>query len=307
MPEPVACSLCGGSERTTLFRTHDRLFATPERYQYVRCARCGLVYLDPQPTWDERAARYAESYRGYHRLETEPSPLQRRSMNYGLWKRWRIISKRRAGGRLLDVGCGGGDFLDWVCQQPHWSGYGMERVAGMARTARDRYGRTITLGDLLSAGFVSGAFDVVTLWTVLEHLPDPAQGLAECARLLRPNGLLIVRTVTEESWGRRLFGPCWVGYDAPRITVVFSRPTLRRLLAQSGFEVLDLGGSFHDFHPYLWSWRNTCAAIGCWPWLCAASTRLLGSWPVRLVSFPFFALQTTLGGNSFVTAIARKR
>jgi ubiquinone/menaquinone biosynthesis C-methylase UbiE len=227
-------------------------------------------------------------------------------MSYGLWKRWRIIARRRTGGRLLDVGCGGGDFLNWVRRQPDWSGYGMERVAGMARAARRRYGLTMMLGDVLSSGFAAGAFDVVTLWTVLEHLPDPAQGLAECARLLRPGGLLVVRTVTEESWGRRLFGPCWVGYDAPRITVIFSRPTLRQLLAQSGFEVLDLGCSFHDFHPYLWSWRNTCAAIGCWPWLCTASTRLLSSWLVRLLSFPFFALQTALGGNSFVIAIARK-
>ncbi|PDW01079.1 class I SAM-dependent methyltransferase [Candidatus Chloroploca asiatica] len=306
MAEIVACWLCGARQANRWQTTHDYMVPSAEEYTYVRCKQCGLVYLNPRPTWAERDAHYTTSYRGYHRLATEPAPDQRQSMAYGLRKRWRILTRHSTGGCLLDVGCGGGDFLHWMRQQPAWQGYGLERVTTMAYAARATYGLNIVLGDLLEAGFAPATFDAITLWTVLEHLADPAAGLAACARLLRPGGILIVRTVNDNSLGRRLFGGCWVGYDAPRITVVFTPHTLRMMLAQSGFTVIEMGCWFHDFYPFLWSWRNLCAARGFPAHVCEASHALLRSWPVRLASLPFFALQTALGGNSFVTAIARK-
>lgn len=306
MPEPVACYLCGGSETTIFLETHDRLLDLPGSYRFVRCQACGLIYVNPRPTWAERAAHYAPAYRGYHRLATASSPLQRRSMGYGLHKRHRLIAAHISHGRLLDVGCAGGDFLGWMRQRPGWQVFGLERVPEIAQLARRQYGLPIVLGDQLHAGFAPGVFDLVTLWTVLEHLPDPAQGLLECARLLRPGGFLVLRTINVESWGARLFGPYWVGYDAPRILTVFSRCTLGQLLRKTGFEVIHLGSHFHDFYPYVWSWRNLCQARLRSPALRRLADRVSSSWPMRLLSAPFFTAQTLLGKNSFVTAIARK-
>jgi 2-polyprenyl-3-methyl-5-hydroxy-6-metoxy-1,4-benzoquinol methylase len=306
MPETIVCNLCGSDSTTPLFETRDCLLNLPGNYRFVRCRVCGLIYVNPQPTWAERAGHYASVYRGYHRLETEPSPLQRRSMEYGLHKRCRIVASHLRGGRLLDAGCGGGDFLYWTHQRQGWRVYGLERVSEMALVARRRYSLRVAVGDLIQPGFASGSFDVVTLWTVLEHLPDPAHGLSECARILRPGGLLVVRTVTVDSWGARLFGPYWLGYDAPRILFVFSRRTLRQMLSKTGFEVLDMDCHFHDFHPFLWSWRNLCEARVSSLSLCRFADNVARSWPVRLLSFPFFAVQTLLGRNSLVTAVACK-
>jgi ubiquinone/menaquinone biosynthesis C-methylase UbiE len=306
MPETIPCNLCGSEDAIPIFETHDHLLDLPGSYRFVRCQVCGLVYVNPRPTWAERADHYAPSYRGYHRLETEHSLLQRRLMEVGLHKRRRIITAYLRSGRLLDVGCGGGDFLHWMRQRPVWQVYGLERVPEMALAAHCHHDLPVVMGDVVQLSFAPASFDVVTLWTALEHLPDPAQGLSECARVLRRGGLLVVRTVTVDSWGARFFGPCWLGYDAPRILVVFSRHTLRQMLCKAGFEVLRMGCHFHDFHPFLWSCRNLCKALVRFPSLCRLADRVARSWPVRLLSFPFFAVQTLLGGNSFFTTVAHK-
>jgi len=307
MANEIPCNLCGNEDAAPLFSTVDRLLPGRETYHFVCCNRCGLIYVNPQPSWEERAAHYPLAYRGYRRLQTASSPLQRWSMAYGLRKRWNILAAHCDGGRLLDIGCGGGDFLHRVAQHPAWQVYGVERTPAMALAARRTYGLSTMVGDLLSLPFPASRFDAVTLWTVLEHTPNPALALQQCARLLRSGGVLVVRTVMAESRGARLFGPCWVGYDAPRILFVFSRPTLRQLLERAGFDVLGMQSRFHDFHPFLWSLRNRIAVAVPSPRLRETLHAFAASWPVRLLTFPFFALQTRRGENSFVTAIARKR
>ena len=112
--------------------------------------------------------------------------------------------------------------------------------------------------------------------------------------------------MTVESWGARLFGPCWVGYDAPRILFVFSRRTLQQFLFRAGFEIIHIGYPFLDFYPFLWSFINLCDIHIMSPMLRRLLTSLVGSWPARLLSSPFFALQSLLKGDSFVTVVARK-
>jgi 2-polyprenyl-3-methyl-5-hydroxy-6-metoxy-1,4-benzoquinol methylase len=307
MLRPVACALCGSEQATPLFATHDRLLDLPDRFRFVRCTQCGLIYVNPQPTWAKRRTHYPPGYRGYDAWASQQGKLQRRGMAFGFAKRYRIIAAHVPSGRLLDIGCGNGDFLTWMQQQPGWQVYGLERNAAIMAAGLLNHSLPFTAGDVMRLGFSADTFDVVTLWSVLEHLANPAQGLRECARVLRPGGLLVVRTVTVDSWGGRLFGAAWVGYDAPRVLYVFSRDTLQQLLIKTGFELLVTGSYFHDFHPFLWSWRNLCREQFGATRLCDWLDQVAHSWLARGLTFPFFALQTWLGGNSFVTAVARKR
>jgi 2-polyprenyl-3-methyl-5-hydroxy-6-metoxy-1,4-benzoquinol methylase len=306
MFEQVGCNLCG-EQRATLFQSTPIRPSDPSRrYCFVRCNSCGLIYLNPIPTWEERAKLYCPTYPGYNRLASTSSLLQRYSMKYGLHKRFRLIRTEIPNGKLLDVGCGGGDFLNWVRQRSGWNVFGLERAHEIAQFAQNQYKLPIVLADQMHASFAPNLFDVITLWTVLEHLQNPTQGLLESARLIRQGGLLVIRTVTVDSWAARLFGSYWLGYDAPRILFVFSKHTLKQLLEKTGFELIHIGENFHDFHPYLWSWHNFCE-----DYLISNRVRQIvnlvsGSWIMRFLSFPYFAIQTLLGGNSFVTAIARK-
>ncbi len=262
------------------------------------------MYLDPCPPWQEREAHYQARYLGYYDRDMATSTLQRAAVAFGLRKRWRVFAPFVSGGRLLDVGCGSGDFLRWMQTRPGWQAFGVERNPGISSVSV-HHGTKITLGDANTLPFPDKSFEVVMLWTVLEHVEDPLSGLRECVRVLRRGGMLVVRTVTTDSWGAKWFGPYWVGFDAPRVMTVFSKSTLRQILEQTGVNVLSLGAYFYDFHPFLWSFRNFCHARlpGRWG-------RFFGhlphSWVLQALTLPYFALQTALEGNSFVTALARK-
>lgn len=302
------CQICGTTERTLHCITHDRLFDFGEKYRYWRCAHCDAIYLDPQPNWAERMRHYQADYRGYHYVESERSALQRWGMNYGLHKRLRIVRSaglaRERTLELLDVGCGSGNFVDWVAAKTAWRATGVERV-DLLFGAHHQPQTNILQSDLHALGIRDKSVDVVTLWTVLEHLADPLAGLVEAARVLRKDGVLVVRTVCHQSWAAKLFGPNWVGLDAPRVLFAFAPRSLEVLFNKAGFRIESSGSYFHDFHPYQWSIRNLVSSQIKSERVRNLLVRAAGSWPSRLLTFPFFACQTWQMRNSFVTLIAR--
>ena len=190
MPRWIACNVCKSETSQFLFKTYDRLLDLPGEYCFVQCNLCGLVYVNPQPTWSERAAHYAASYSGYHSWQSESSFIQKLGMSYGLYKRNRIITSFRKTGRLLDVGSGNGDFVQWLQKRSKWQAVAVEHSSQLASPDRPSPIHTIQ-GDLNQLSFPAKSFDVVSMWTVLEHLSDPRQGLRECWRILRSEGHLI--------------------------------------------------------------------------------------------------------------------
>jgi SAM-dependent methyltransferase len=95
-------------------------------------------------------------------------------------------------GRLLDVGTGYGFFLA-LMQSRGWEVMGLEVSPTGAQYARKRWGLSILSQPLEQTSFHEGAFDVVTAFYVVEHLPDPMAFLREVYRILRPGGMIMVR------------------------------------------------------------------------------------------------------------------
>ncbi|HEU4402015.1 MAG TPA: class I SAM-dependent methyltransferase [Candidatus Polarisedimenticolia bacterium] len=150
----------------------------------VRCSACGLVFIDPIPpaalSTDSYGPAYYEPWQG----KEEPARL-------ALWRRrLRLLEERSPRGSLLDVGCGDGLFLK-VARDSGWGVEGIEFSPEGARRASTRLGRPVAVGDLARGGMLRGPFDAVTLWHVLEHLPEPAAMLEAVRRRLRPGGLLV--------------------------------------------------------------------------------------------------------------------
>ena len=305
MSEWISCPLCESGEASPFIRTRDYPLRLPGAYTYVRCAHCGLVYLNPRPTWKERQQHYSIRYPGYYDRTNENSYFQRRAAEFGLWKRWRVVAPFVSNGRLLDVGCGTGDFMSWFQSHSGGQAFGVDRNPEIGQPAQQGARARIMIGSADRLAFPNETFEVVMLWTVLEHLENPLPSLRECVRVLRQGGILVVRTVAIESWGARWFGPYWVGYDAPRILTVFSRSALRKILEDVGAKILSFGYYFYDFHPFLWSLRNYCREH-----LPGALYQFLSNFPhlwlLQWITLPYFVLQTALGGNSFVTVLARK-
>ncbi len=144
----------------------------------------------------------------------------------------------RRGGRLLDVGCGGGFFVREAAAAG-FSAEGTEVSAAAAEFARGM-GVRVHLGTLASSGLAPGAFDVVTLFEVVEHLATPAALVAEAAALLRPGGLLYLTTPNYGSLSRRLLGARWslISRQHPSL---FAARGLAALCRRAGLEPVRIG------------------------------------------------------------------
>jgi SAM-dependent methyltransferase len=134
---------------------------------------------------------------------------------------------------LLDVGCGDGAFLA-EARDCGWQVVGLEPDHRAAAVARQR-GLEVRVGGLECLQAQTGAFDVITLSHVIEHLPRPVQALRDCRRLLKPGGQLWLETPNVDSLGHQVFGENWRGLEAPRHFVLFSPRALERALAAAGF------------------------------------------------------------------------
>jgi SAM-dependent methyltransferase len=260
--ESTPCLLCGSTDYQVRYTVPDMLLGLPGSFRLVQCNACGLVYQNPRPTPQAMGSFYPPDYDPFVTPPwSNPSLLQRLLHLHGLKKRWRLVERhapRRSGRRaVLDVGCATGLFL--AAASDSWSTAGVEPTAMAAQAAREQFGLRIytgTLEEAVAAGALAGRqFDAITMWDVLEHLHDPLTVLEHMRRLLRPDGVLVLRVPTLDSWDARLLGRYWAGLDQPRHTFVPDRTTLRALLARAGFTIREERCINGSYHVLMLSWR----------------------------------------------------
>lgn len=153
--------------------------------------------------------------------------------------RLRELEGLKRPGRLLDVGSGKGRFLSRATRRA-WTARGVEPVAGSVALARSRYDVDVVEGTLQEAGFPARSFDAVTMWHVLEHLPDPRAELAEVRRVLDEDGVVALEVPNLASLQAQVGQHRWFHLMLPHHLVHFTPETLRGLLANVGFEILRL-------------------------------------------------------------------
>jgi SAM-dependent methyltransferase len=201
------------------------------------CAGCGVRFWRPPPGFDPRStydAGYfadASSARGYDDYAALEPALRR---NFA--RRLARLGRPAPGARLLDVGAAYG-FAVGEALAAGWRALGVEiSAAGARRAARACAGR-IAIADAAALPFAAAGFDVVTLWDVLEHLPDPHAAVAAASACLRPGGRLVLTTGDVGSAVARLSGRRWHLYSIPEHLFFFSRRSLRVLLRAHGLRV----------------------------------------------------------------------
>lgn len=302
----VVCNLCGADDADLVNRGPDLLLNRVGDYRLVRCRRCGLIYQNPRPTLAELEAHYPADYVPYKPDVSQFTPLQRLSEQHNLQRRCALLERRVAGpGRLLDVGCATGLFLN-AMQQRGWQGQGVELSVYAADYARAQFGLAVHTGTLESAEFPPQSFDVVTLWDVLEHVVDPLATLREIARLLRPGGLLALSLPNPDCPEARWFGSAWVGWDRPRHLHLFTRPVLANYCHAANLHleaVESLGGRLGLT---LMSLEFACKARG-WPearW--RALTAWLYGWPLRLLTWPLYRLAESRNQTTEMNVFVRR-
>ena len=231
---PIGCVLCGEQHMQPLLRAYDHRRKTPRWYYHVvRCPDCGLLYrhpgIRPERLGDlYGSGKYAKFLAGKYtdkrirRYETAMAPFGRLFADGG-------------GRRLLDFGCGNGLFLD-IAHERGFACFGVDLAADAVEAARTKpSGAHVYLGSPADVPEIAaGGFDVITMWSVLAHLPRPLEDLTMLRSLLAPDGALLLLTVNAGSLKLRRQLEAWDGFT-PNHLVMFSPEPLRRLFASAGF------------------------------------------------------------------------
>ena len=228
------CAICSSDAARPVFRKAG--------YQLVRCAVCDLVYVANPPTAEELARIYSFAS-GYH------SKLQSRRLERLHTAEARahqaIISAHAAPGRVLDVGCSVGSYLQ-EARDAGWDAVGLEFSKDSSEVARSQHGLEVITGTLDDQPFSEASFDLVTLWDVIEHVPDPLGTMAQVHALLKPGGLVAIATPNIDGLFPRVSYPLarllryWPHPEPPHHLFQFSKRTLQRLLEDAGFELVEL-------------------------------------------------------------------
>ncbi len=230
-----ACPLCTSLERVVV----DIDAAV------VRCEDCGHRYVEPRPTQEEIARGYSlpTAYDGWIEVADAREAMWRR--------RFHRVLANVPQGRLLDVGAGIGTFLA-IARDQGWSVVGTEVSTTAIAKARERHGIAISAGRVEDAA-PPGPYDVITLWHVLEHLPDPGWTLRFCHGILGERGRIVLAMPNDggAAWALTMLGNVvrrGLGraptrrYDRLRPGVEshiqhFDQRSIRQLLSQCGFIV----------------------------------------------------------------------
>ena len=152
-----------------------------------------------------------------------------------------INSYQPVKGRILDIGAGTGDFL-LECKNQNWDILGIEpndKAKGIA------LGKGIKFGDTIEK-LESNSFDVITMWHVLEHVPDVEHQVAELKRLLKPSGTIIIAVPNFKSYDANHYKEFWAAYDVPRHLWHFSKTAIEKLFDKQNMNLEDVKPMWFD-------------------------------------------------------------
>lgn len=183
---------------------------------------------------------------------------------FALKRKLRLIEKfYPKKGSLLDVGCGTGDFLK-VASKAGWEITGIEPNSSARKVANNKTNQVVVDSDQISE-LKPHSYDVITLWHVLEHLPDLNYQFRTFQHLLLPNGTLLIAVPNFKSFDAEHYKAHWAAYDVPRHLWHFSQPSIHKLAHLHNMTVVEtLPMKFDAFYVSLLSEKYKSGAMNYW-------------------------------------------
>lgn len=272
-----ACPVCAGSARTALYRDlwDNAFFIAPGRWTMWQCARCRSAYLDPRPDRATIARAYERYYthassafvpgalttlqkvrtdlkNGYANKRYGTRAAGGKAAGYPLGRifprvtrhvdfEYRFLPRGTAGGeprKLLDLGCGAGDFLV-KAKSAGWDARGVDFDPAAVAYAQSM-GVDAKVGGVEDVVADGVSYDAITLSHVIEHVHDPVDTIRTIYALLKPGGYFYIETPNLAAFGRQIYGRNWRGLEPPRHLVLFDTRTMSRVLRDTGFKLITL-------------------------------------------------------------------
>ncbi|MBW3019077.1 class I SAM-dependent methyltransferase [Candidatus Woesearchaeota archaeon] len=231
--EKMKCNLCGGARFKFMFQKND--------YSIIRCKSCGLVTVSPFPTEHDLNELYEKEYFESGSNKVGYSKYKKGINNYidyvtkqpFIKKRIDYLGKFSKGGKLLDVGCAHGFFMDKARKK--WDVMGVDISKYACDFGKTKLKLNILNKTLEDAAFPDNYFDVVTIWSFLDHCTDPLKLFQEIHRILKVGGVLAFNISNVDSFRAIVNNENWRPIRPPEHLYYYSINTVNRYLSKTGF------------------------------------------------------------------------
>ncbi len=257
------CPICNSEKINVFLRAYDDRYGYPGHFDLMKCMVCGHKFLDGHFSAEQLTELYTDYYpRRSFDLE-KFSPYVERT-GFFAWSNGLRSSAFRwvpNNVRVLDIGCGFGETLAYHTARG-CEVYGVEADENIRRVA-ERFGFKVRVGLFDDSEYQANYFDYVTMDQVVEHVTDPVSTLRGVARILKPEGSLILSFPNANGWGAKIFRRFWINWHAPYHLQFFSRTSIQRAAEQAGLFVSDIRTiTSSEWLLYQWIHLITCPKAG---------------------------------------------
>ena len=237
------CPFCE-SENTRSYLKLKDYFLSQEDFEILECDNCKLLFTTPRPDASVIGNYYkSEDYLSHNEHKKGLVPwIYNQVKKVNISNKYKIACKGFTKAKLLDFGCGVGDFLHYA-QQKGCEVMGCDMSEDARKYASEKLGKTIVSPDEIFA-LPHSTFDVITMWHVLEHIDNLKFQTEQLHRLLKDNGRLVIAVPNYMSYDAQYYKDKWAAYDVPRHLNHFHKESLQNIFAGS-FEL-------ETIHPMKW-------------------------------------------------------
>lgn len=234
MREINNCICCGENISNSNFLFNKR------NVKYYRCNKCNLVYQNPQPIYEMTEDIYDGLHYHERFIETEEVYLSTAKiyldeLNKELIKLKDQTNKKNI--NLLDIGCGIGYFLS-LAKKDGYDVMGTDISKWVANYVKEHHGIKVVSGNFLELKLPENYFDVITMWQVIEHLPQPNLFLKKIFTLLNPGGILVIATPHVDNWFAQMYKSNWNCFMPDEHLGLFNLESMKLILEKNNFDLI---------------------------------------------------------------------
>ena len=235
----TSCPVCTKGIFSEYLKVNDH-FLSREEFVIQECNNCGFRFVNPRPGPEEIGPYYqSEEYISHGAKKQDlMSRVYRLARIFSIRTKFGIVKKYCRSGKILDIGCGTGEFLGY-CRKQGYEVSGVEPNE-RARSFAESENKIPVAEQLKAYKEKQGSYACITMWHVLEHVHELNLTMESIRELLAPDGVFIAAVPNCNSWDASKYGAYWAAYDVPRHLYHFTSKTLNDLASRNGFEVVKI-------------------------------------------------------------------
>lgn len=252
MENLITCLVCGSTLLSKELTCKD-FVATGESFDLHRCGDCSFLFTNPRPRAAEIGPYYQSDRYVSHAGDKKNFSFMYKVYDvvrdYSIKQKLNLIKSYHPSGKLMDLGCGLGYFLEGVTKDKTFDALGVDVSQEAIDYVKKKFGYNVLNEDKLDT-IEEHSFDVITQWHVLEHVHLLNERMQQLKNILKPTGTLFIAIPNSDSWDAKYYKEFWDGYDVPRHLYHFNQKSFGSLMNKHGFDVIQTKPMLFDA-PYI--------------------------------------------------------